>query len=143
MRFKAAGTPPGGADNASVCSKTLGRVGTGGGSCRQGWWPRFVGVQGCPTLSPSSQPLQRLACGLAPGVPGDHVAVLPSPFVLDRRSRHPRGHHPPGHADAPLVRRYRPGFGRAAIHLEVIVRTLLFGNSPVGLVWCIRSSSVN
>ena len=31
--------PPAGAGNASVCSKTLGRVGTGGGSCRQGGGP--------------------------------------------------------------------------------------------------------
>ena len=49
------------------------------------------------------QPLQRLACGLASGVAGDHVPVLPAPLVQDRRSRRSCGHHPPGHADAAAV----------------------------------------
>ena len=67
-------------------------------------------MEGCRDNNPAqhckqrlSQPLQRRACGLAPGVAGDHVAVLPSPLVLDRRSRRSGGHHPPGHADAAAV----------------------------------------
>ena len=68
------------------------------------------------------QPLQRLACGLASGVAGDHVAVLPSPLVLDRRGRRSCGHHPPRHADA------------AAVSVEVFAQagSSSSGTNPVG-----------
>ena len=49
------------------------------------------------------QPFQRLASDLAPGVPGDHVAVLPASLVLDRSVRRSCRHHTPGHSDAAAV----------------------------------------
>ena len=49
------------------------------------------------------QPLQRLACRLAPGVPGDHVTVLPPPLVLNHCGRRSRGHHLARHADPAAV----------------------------------------
>ena len=100
---RAAGAELRGATDVALVGLMFDGMLRGGEAAQARWQDRSRFTDGSGSLLVPFSKTEGLSRDLAPGIPGHHVPVAPSPLVLDRRVRSSCRHHPPGHADPSAV----------------------------------------